>query len=443
MGSIYWLSPEAVKKQPQTTAVDVWAMGVVLYEMVCKNPPYWGRQKVEILNYIMNKGVSLPSEVQVSNLLKEFIARCLEFFPQQRATTEQLLQHPWITSTATQHSVVGSHYVPNATVRQTGDMQVTVNEVNILNNRSNFLQSISSRNKPAAETDSRSASSNSFTPSPLAVALYDYTQAQEGVLTFRAGQTMKIIKKENQVWWVVELEGKTGYAAVSYIQEKKEEAAPPSLPPLPDFLEKQIPSLNASVPPLPPARTSMRSNSNAPLPSFRGNLSTSNLGRSNSNAPLPLRNNQALNTSNSNLSPTVNNPSAFPIVNNASAFPTPPLYHAPKIESSVPPSPPPASFNSALPIPSSPLPSTYSSPPSTPNNTNTSFSSLPIHSDPPSSPFVPPNVPSEAPSSPQPQIKTTQNEGSNLSDFSSQIRSFFSSELEKAKHDIIGFLNSK
>lgn len=52
------MSPEVVKIQNYTENIDIWGLGILLYEMVHGYSPFDGKTYHEILNNIMNKEIS-------------------------------------------------------------------------------------------------------------------------------------------------------------------------------------------------------------------------------------------------------------------------------------------------------------------------------------------------------------------------------------------------
>src|SRR4029453_17516065 len=83
IGTPSYMPPERFQGQPADARSDVWALGVVLYEMVSGTRPFVGKTAFEITSAILNKPpATLPAKVPIP--LRSVIERCLEKSPQDR-----------------------------------------------------------------------------------------------------------------------------------------------------------------------------------------------------------------------------------------------------------------------------------------------------------------------------------------------------------------------
>lgn len=73
-GSIAYMPPETFKSQAQTSpAIDVWAIGVMLYAMLYGHLPFWGDTEDEFIEKIINAPLKFDAEVPVSQECKDMI----------------------------------------------------------------------------------------------------------------------------------------------------------------------------------------------------------------------------------------------------------------------------------------------------------------------------------------------------------------------------------
>lgn len=78
-GSIPWMAPEALRCEPITTAVDVWAIGVMLYELLTGVRPFRGSSPIEVRDSILGKIPQAPREInpKIPLDLEAVCLRCL------------------------------------------------------------------------------------------------------------------------------------------------------------------------------------------------------------------------------------------------------------------------------------------------------------------------------------------------------------------------------
>lgn len=109
----YW-APEIVRKQMVSLGIDMWALGVVMYVMLCGcNPfdPTAVASDSEILSSIANGKMDESNELwaELSPPCKDFIRGLLNVDASKRFTAEEALQHPWMVDQATSRDLPGVH----------------------------------------------------------------------------------------------------------------------------------------------------------------------------------------------------------------------------------------------------------------------------------------------------------------------------------------------
>uniref|UniRef100_A0AAV2MAQ2 non-specific serine/threonine protein kinase n=1 Tax=Knipowitschia caucasica TaxID=637954 RepID=A0AAV2MAQ2_KNICA len=75
-------------------AVDIWSLGVILFMLVCGQPPFQEANDSETLTMIMDCKYTVP--VRVSSTCKDLIDRMLQRDPKRRASLEEIETHPWL-----------------------------------------------------------------------------------------------------------------------------------------------------------------------------------------------------------------------------------------------------------------------------------------------------------------------------------------------------------
>ncbi|SPQ19515.1 4c0aa34d-c625-433f-ab30-56b406ac204d [Thermothielavioides terrestris] len=72
-GTPEYIAPEVIHNKGHTTAVDWWALGILIYEFLMGFPPFWHSNKMELFKQIVEKPVVFPSEPPVSAAAQDII----------------------------------------------------------------------------------------------------------------------------------------------------------------------------------------------------------------------------------------------------------------------------------------------------------------------------------------------------------------------------------
>ncbi|MFI1762028.1 serine/threonine-protein kinase [Streptomyces sp. NPDC020800] len=88
VGTPAYVAPESAEGRPQTSAVDIYGAGILLYELVTGRPPFSGSTALEVLHQHLSAEPRRPSTVP--DPLWTVIERCLRKSPEQRPSAENL-----------------------------------------------------------------------------------------------------------------------------------------------------------------------------------------------------------------------------------------------------------------------------------------------------------------------------------------------------------------
>ncbi|MFF9088107.1 protein kinase [Streptomyces sp. NPDC014991] len=88
VGTPAYVAPESAEGRPQTSAVDVYGAGILLYELVTGRPPFAGGTALEVLHQHLSAEPRRPSTVP--DPLWTVIERCLRKNPDERPSAENL-----------------------------------------------------------------------------------------------------------------------------------------------------------------------------------------------------------------------------------------------------------------------------------------------------------------------------------------------------------------
>ncbi|MGW7254813.1 serine/threonine-protein kinase [Streptomyces sp. NPDC054834] len=88
VGTPAYVAPESAEGRPQTSAVDIYGAGILLYELVTGHPPFSGGSALEVLHQHLSAEPRRPSTVP--DPLWTVIERCLRKNPEERPSAENL-----------------------------------------------------------------------------------------------------------------------------------------------------------------------------------------------------------------------------------------------------------------------------------------------------------------------------------------------------------------
>ncbi|POM63420.1 AUR protein kinase, partial [Phytophthora palmivora] len=93
-GTLDYLPPEMIENKPHDENVDVWTLGILMYEFLTGAPPFETENTKETYRRIAHVDVKFPS--YVSSEARDLLMKILRHDPQQRIALERVLEHPWI-----------------------------------------------------------------------------------------------------------------------------------------------------------------------------------------------------------------------------------------------------------------------------------------------------------------------------------------------------------
>jgi serine/threonine protein kinase len=95
-GTLDYLSPEMVEGKQHTFSVDVWSIGILLFEFLVGRPPFETDGHQETYRRICRVSVEWPSDLDIDPDAKNLCALLLVYEPERRLSLEAVLEHPFI-----------------------------------------------------------------------------------------------------------------------------------------------------------------------------------------------------------------------------------------------------------------------------------------------------------------------------------------------------------
>lgn len=97
-GTVGYTAPEIVKDERYSKSVDMWAMGCVLYTLLCGFPPFYD-ESIQTLTEKVARGQYTflsPWWDDISKSAQDLVSHLLTVDPEKRYDINQFLDHPWI-----------------------------------------------------------------------------------------------------------------------------------------------------------------------------------------------------------------------------------------------------------------------------------------------------------------------------------------------------------
>ena len=100
-GTVGYTAPEIVKDERYSKSVDMWALGCVLYTLLCGFPPFYD-ESIQVLTEKVARGQYTflsPWWDDISKSAQDLVSHLLTVDPEKRYDIRQFLAHPWIRET--------------------------------------------------------------------------------------------------------------------------------------------------------------------------------------------------------------------------------------------------------------------------------------------------------------------------------------------------------
>ena len=99
-GTFEYMAPEIINELPYGKPVDIWALGILLYEFYYGVSPFNSNkeneeQNKEIIENILQKRLYFPNRKNISYDMKDLIIHMLNSDVSKRYTIDQVVAHPW------------------------------------------------------------------------------------------------------------------------------------------------------------------------------------------------------------------------------------------------------------------------------------------------------------------------------------------------------------
>jgi len=94
-GTPVYLAPEIIKEKGHDEKVDIWCIGVLLFELTTGSLPFKGHDLETLKNNILNLKISWPKDINLD--AKNLIIKILKIDPDSRISLVDMIQHSFFT----------------------------------------------------------------------------------------------------------------------------------------------------------------------------------------------------------------------------------------------------------------------------------------------------------------------------------------------------------
>lgn len=100
VGTLLYMAPEQTDFTNYSKKVDIYAWGLIMYQLLTGKHPFHEKgdtERIYLKKLQTNVDLSLPEDLPVSDMCKDFFSRLWKFSPVQRYHAMTALEHPWMT----------------------------------------------------------------------------------------------------------------------------------------------------------------------------------------------------------------------------------------------------------------------------------------------------------------------------------------------------------
>ena len=92
-GSPIYMAPEILKYKKYDSKVDLWSMGIILFEMLTSKPPFIGVNHIDLIRVIDSTELTIPDNITISNDCNDLLKSLIVVDPNFRISFDNFFKH--------------------------------------------------------------------------------------------------------------------------------------------------------------------------------------------------------------------------------------------------------------------------------------------------------------------------------------------------------------
>jgi len=92
-GTPEYLAPEMIKQAGHNKSLDIWNIGVLMFELLTGSPPFEGSSQQELFDSILHFRIKWPKGFPPT--ARDLVTKLLKTNPNERMPLDEITNHPW------------------------------------------------------------------------------------------------------------------------------------------------------------------------------------------------------------------------------------------------------------------------------------------------------------------------------------------------------------
>ena len=125
-GTPEYLAPEMILKTGHDHTVDIWSLGVLLFELLAGYAPFTGENQGELFSHIKTLKINWP--VDFPPLAKNLVSKILKLNPKERISLDEIASHSWFVTNPPVRPVLTNFLTDEQAILRSHLISVTQND---------------------------------------------------------------------------------------------------------------------------------------------------------------------------------------------------------------------------------------------------------------------------------------------------------------------------